>query len=234
MKSLLRHVNVLNLALAAALLFSLNYNINAGLPKYNSKTGKTSGSGGAGRPAGTGGLQKTLKKSGTPLKDSPNGVRNAAATDSFDSYAVIASQNLFSPKRMIPVEKVVLPLPPRPDLILRGTMITADVTLAYIEEKNGPAGLMRRQAGAQFPYRRGPRRVYSPVMYAARPGGLAAPAGTADKAKLYRIGDSINGFVLRNIEPDKVFLIRGRETMEVLLSPRVTDLPGMNFPAGPH
>jgi len=52
-------------------------------------------------------------------------------------YAVVAEKNLFHPERIIPVVKVEVTVP-RPELVLYGTMITDNVSIAYMSDNKAP------------------------------------------------------------------------------------------------
>lgn len=58
-------------------------------------------------------------------------------------YIIIAERNLFHSERVIPVEKKkeeekALPPLPKPELVLYGTLISDDISLAYVEDKTSP------------------------------------------------------------------------------------------------
>ncbi|MDA8171178.1 MAG: hypothetical protein M0Z48_05030 [Nitrospiraceae bacterium] len=240
MKNFLGNINVLNLLLAAALVFSLTYNPGPGAQFH------------AGRPHG--GSQPGPVKLAGFVKNGQGDVKNEAE-DSLDSYAIIGRQNLFNPARTIPVERpdaAAAQPPPKPVLILRGTLITGDLSLAYIEVQqpkfggggpgqwrpagfSGPAGLSEPGGpaghGAMFPSGRygQPRPpFYGTPMYG--PGGqpmLHSAAG--GKIKVYKRGDSIDGFVLTSIKPDEVTLVRDKDAMTVFLyNPVVEKTPTPN------
>ena len=67
------------------------------------------------------------------------------ASESSPSYAdfiSIAEKNLFHPEREIPkAEKAVVP---KPELTLHGTLITDDLSIAYIEDKRAPSSTTGR------------------------------------------------------------------------------------------
>ncbi|MDA8087818.1 MAG: hypothetical protein M0Z75_14095 [Nitrospiraceae bacterium] len=242
MKNLLRNINVLNLILAAAIVFSVTYNPGAALPP------------GYGRAHGAIRLPGPGKQDAL-IKDGQAGPGNEVS-DSPDSYAIIGRQNLFNPARTIPVEKppaVAVQPPPKPDLVLRGTLITGGLSLAYIEVRKsapgfaggagpegagGPARYGPARHGMRFPYGRPQQPFYGTPIYG--PAGQTALHGAdAGKVKVYKKGDSIDGFVLTSIEPDEVRLARGKETMDVFLYKPVKDLggsakglPGTNFQTG--
>jgi hypothetical protein len=63
---------------------------------------------------------------------------------SFEEYMVIAGENTFHPDRIMPVEKVekkeekAAPPLPKPEIVLYGTLISDDLSLAYIEDVSSP------------------------------------------------------------------------------------------------
>jgi hypothetical protein len=61
-------------------------------------------------------------------------------------YSVIAEQNLFHPERKIPEVKAQAAPLPKPDFVLYGTLITDDVSLAYLEDMKAPAKGKRQRA----------------------------------------------------------------------------------------
>jgi hypothetical protein len=105
---------------------------------------------------------------------------------SLAAYAVVSEQNLFHPERKMPaekkaeVQKVVIP---KPDLMLYGTLIADDMSIAYVEDRKAPL-----------------------------PAG-----GRGNRQMRLKKGDSINGYVLREIEPDRVVLAKGEEKLVVML-----------------
>jgi type II secretory pathway component PulC len=52
-------------------------------------------------------------------------------------YAVVAEKNLFHPDRIIPVLKVEVTVP-RPEFVLYGTLITDQVSIAYLSDSKAP------------------------------------------------------------------------------------------------
>jgi len=103
---------------------------------------------------------------------------------SITEYMVIAEENLFHPERKIPPEKKEeVPLP-KPEFVLYGTLITDDMSLAYLEDLKAP----RNSPG------RGKRQV------------------------AMKKGDSMSGFTLKEIETDKIVMLRGEEKMVVPIS----------------
>jgi hypothetical protein len=62
---------------------------------------------------------------------------------SFPDYVMVSEQNLFHPERRIPPEKKAEPekkavIIPKPDLVLYGTLIADDLSIAYIEDRKAP------------------------------------------------------------------------------------------------
>lgn len=111
-------------------------------------------------------------------KESPVGEHLLSPSD----FTVIADANLFHPERKIPPEKKEEPPPlPKPDLILYGTVITDNTSLAYLEDLKTP----RNTPG------RGKRQIP------------------------FKKGDVLSGFTLKDIEADKIVLVRGDEQMTV-------------------
>lgn len=101
---------------------------------------------------------------------------------SLSDYAVIAEENLFHPERKIPLGKKEEPPPlPKPDVVLYGTLVSNDVSLAYLEDLKEP----RTTPG------RGKRQI------------------------TMRKGDILSGFALKEIETDKIVMIRGEEEIVV-------------------
>ena len=62
----------------------------------------------------------------------------AAQSPSPADYAVISDQNLFHPERKIPPEGKEEKAIPRPEVVLYGTLIADDMSIAYIEDKKAP------------------------------------------------------------------------------------------------
>jgi hypothetical protein len=98
-------------------------------------------------------------------------------------YTMIAEENLFHPERKIPVEKKEEQPLPKPDIVLYGTLITDDISLAYIEDLKAP---------------------------------FSTP-GRGKRQTALRKGDTISGFTLKDVEADKILMVRGEEMMLVYL-----------------
>jgi hypothetical protein len=98
-------------------------------------------------------------------------------------YAVVAENNLFHPERMIPPEKNPEKEVSKPELVLYGTMIADDSSVAYVEDKKAPY---------------------------TTPGRGARP-------RVLKKGDTIGGYVLKDIQPNRITLVKNDDTMIVNL-----------------
>jgi hypothetical protein len=117
LKGLLRNVNLLNILLiAGGLVFT--YFTLVPLTETDSRY----------LPAAvkSKGEEKKAEEATPPPALSPN------------DYAVIGDLNLFHPDRKIPPEKKELPPLPMPEFVLFGTLVTSDLSLAYLEDKKAP------------------------------------------------------------------------------------------------
>jgi hypothetical protein len=100
-------------------------------------------------------------------------------------FAMIADQNLFHPERRIPPEKKDAPPPlPKPEIVLHGTLVTEEVSVAYIDDIKAP---------------------------------YTTP-GRGKRLRAMKKGESLSGFVLKEIGEDKILLVRGEEHMVVTLN----------------
>jgi hypothetical protein len=99
-------------------------------------------------------------------------------------YTIIADQNLFHPERKIPTEKKDENSLPKPEFVLYGTLITDNISLAYLEDLKAP---------------------------------FSSP-GRGNRQTALRRGDTLSSFILKNIEADKVTMVRGEETVLVYLN----------------
>lgn len=112
---------------------------------------------------------------------------------SLAEYMSIVDENLFHPERRIPPVKVEAPPLPKPDFVLYGTMVSDDLSIAYLEDLKAP----RNTPG------RGKRQV------------------------ALKKGDSLSGFILKEIETDKIVMVRGEEKLIVAMNdpekPRVRE-----------
>lgn len=163
-KSLISNLNIMNAALLSILVLVAVYEFPSFFriqPKYT--------------PPSPASSVKTEEKTVEAQPLSPS------------EYSVIAEQNIFHPERIIPVLKAEAPPLPKPEFVLYGTLITGDLSLAYIEDLKGSS---------------------------------KSPAG-GKRQKALKKGEDISGFILKEIETDKVVMVRGEEKLEV----RVTDKP---------
>jgi len=156
---LLRNINVLNIILIAAALLLADFVV---LPLLNVKVKYA--------PA-------IPKKQSAEKEEKPA----QSPTSNPADYTIIADQNLFHPERKIPPEKKEEAALPKPEFVLYGTMITDNLSFAYLEDKKSP----RNTPG------RGKRQ-------------------TALKK-----GDSMSGYTLKEIDHDKVVMVRGEDTLVV-------------------
>lgn len=128
------------------------------------------------------GIQVTLPAVKETIADSDKSSalpQNASLSD----YAVIGDQNLFHPERIVPPEKKEEKAVPKPDLILYGTLITDQISIAFVEDRKAP----RTTPG------RGKRQT------------------TLHK------GDQLSGYILREIEANRIVFAKGEEKIVVLL-----------------
>ena len=98
-------------------------------------------------------------------------------------YAVIGDQNLFHPERIVPPEKKEEKAIPRPDVILYGTLITDQLSIAFVEDRKAP----KTTPG------RGKRQI-----------------------ALHK-GDQLSGYILRDIEANRIVLAKGEERIVVVI-----------------
>lgn len=98
-------------------------------------------------------------------------------------YAVIGDQNLFHPERIVPPEKKEEKAIPKPEVILYGTLITDQLSIAFVEDRKAP----RTTPG------RGKRQM-----------------------ALHK-GDQLSGYILREIEANRIVFTKGEEKIVVRL-----------------
>jgi type II secretory pathway component PulC len=53
-------------------------------------------------------------------------------------YMIISEENLFHPERKIPVEKKVEQPLPKPEFVLYGTLVSENISIAYLEDLKAP------------------------------------------------------------------------------------------------
>jgi hypothetical protein len=116
----------------------------------------------------------------TPAKPAEDGKSEFLVPSPAD-YTIISEENLFHPERIIPPEKKVEQELPKPDFILYGTMVSDDISLAFLEDLKSP----RNTPG------RGKRQV------------------------ALKKGDIFSGFTLKEIDTDKIVMVRGGENIMV-------------------
>ncbi len=98
-------------------------------------------------------------------------------------FAMIGENNLFHPERRVPQEKKSQQPLPRPELVLYGTVVSDDASVAFVEDKKSPR----------------------------------TSAGRGKRQSVIKRGDTIGGFVLKEILTDRIVLSRGEESMTVHL-----------------
>lgn len=161
-KTIIRNINVLNILLISVIIISISYSL---LPLLDIKVKDT-------LPAAKKTVEDTKEKAAQ------------TQTPSIAEYTMIAEENLFHPERKIPVEKKEEQPLPKPDFVLYGTLITDDISLAYLED-------------------------------------LKAPQSTPGRGKrqtALRKGDAMSGYVLKEVEAEKIVMVRGEDKMIVALN----------------
>src|SRR4030043_1863389 len=158
-KNIIRNINLLNIILITSIIILANYIV---LPMFNMNIRYT-------LPAG--------KKIVGDDDEKPAESHIPSLTD----YTMIAEDNLFHPERKIPVEKKDEQPLPKPDFVLYGTLITDDISLAYIEDLKAP---------------------------------FSTP-GRGKRQTAMRKGDSMSGFTLKEIETEKIVMVRGEGRIEL-------------------
>jgi hypothetical protein len=113
---LLKNINLLNIILIASIILMASYIV---FPLLNVKVKYTIA---------------TSKKVSTVKEEEPPQVQTPSPSD----YTIIAEQNLFHPERKIPPEKKDEAPLPKPEFVLYGTLITDNVSFAYLEDKKSP------------------------------------------------------------------------------------------------
>jgi len=116
LKGTTRNINLLNVILIAVALLFTTYIL---LPVFNVSVTFT--------PLRSKNITEETKEEKTIPTQVPSPLE----------YTLIAEQNLFHPERKIPPEKKDENIP-RPDFILYGTLISENLSLAYMEDKNAP------------------------------------------------------------------------------------------------
>jgi len=161
-KNFFRNINLLNIILITSIIILANYIV---LPMFNMNIKYT-------LPAG--------KKTIGDTDEKPAESHIPSLTD----YTMIAEDNLFHPERKIPVEKKDEQPLPKPEFVLYGTLITDDLSLAYLEDLKVPR----------------------------------STPGRGKRQTAMRKGDNMSGFTLKEIETEKVVMVRGEERIIVPIS----------------
>jgi len=162
LKKILQNINILNIILIAAVIAFAAYSIFPTLEmkvKYALPAAKN--------------IEGTADKKTGELE-----------IPSLTQYTAVVDENLFHPERRIPPEKTVEQPLPKPEFVLYGTMISDDISFAYLEDLKAP----RNTPG------RGKRQV------------------------ALKKGDSMSGFVLKEIETEKIVMVRGEEKLIVAMN----------------
>ncbi len=161
-KTIIRNINLLNIILITAIIILANYTV---LPMFNMNIRYT-------LPAG----KKTIGD--TDEKPADNHI------PSLTDYTMIAEENLFHPERKIPAEKKDEQPLPKPEFVLYGTLITDDISMAYLEDLKAPHNTQ----------------------------------GRGRRQTVLRKGDTMSGFTLKEIETDKVVMLKGEERLVISLN----------------
>ena len=162
LKRILRNINILNIILIAAVIAFAAYSI---FPTLEMKV-------------------KYALPSAKKIEGANAGETGEAEVPSLTEYTAVVDDNIFHPERRIPPEKKAEQPLPQPDFVLYGTMISDDLSLAYLEDLKAP----RNTPG------RGKRQV------------------------ALKKGDSMSGFVLKEIDTDKILMVRGEEKLIVAMN----------------
>ncbi|MEW6117904.1 MAG: hypothetical protein AB1553_13560 [Nitrospirota bacterium] len=161
LQSLLRNINILNLLLLGSALAFAGYvlfpmfNVTVKLPVLKTKAVVE---------------EKKEGAAGQPQQIPPH-----------LEYTIIAEQNLFHPERKIPPLKKEEKALPKPEFVLYGTLITDEVSLAYMTDKKAER----------------------------------TTPGRGKRQNALKIGDSLSGYVLKEVKHEKVVLVRGEDRIEV-------------------
>jgi len=121
-KNIFRNINLLNIILITSIIILANSIV---LPMFNMNIKYT-------LPAG----KKIVGDDAEKPAESP--------IPSLTDYTMIAEDNLFHPERKIPAEKKVEQPLPKPEFVLYGTLITDDLSLAYLEDLKVPRSTIGR------------------------------------------------------------------------------------------
>jgi len=158
-KYFFKNVTIFNILLLTAIIYMANYSI---LPFLHTQ------------------IKYSLPSQKQPAKAAEANQAEFSSPSPAD-YLIISEENLFHPERIIPPEKKVEQELPKPDFVLYGTMVSDDISLAFLEDLKAP----RNTPG------RGKRQV------------------------ALKKGDMFSGFTLKEIDADKIVMVRGEEKMIV-------------------
>jgi hypothetical protein len=146
------------------------------------------------------------------VKETTDGSYKASASPQKASqadYAVIGDQNLFHPERIVPPEKKEEKAVPRPDVILYGTLITDQLSIAFVEDRKAPK----------------------------------TTPGRGKRQMTLHKGDHLGGYIVRDIEANRMVLVKGEEKIIVLLEDgekrkatetSISPATAGMMPGGPH
>lgn len=114
LRYLFRNINLLNIALIAAIVLLANYTV---LPLFSVN------------------IKYALPAPKKTIVDKEEEPAQSQTPSPLD-YTIVAEQNLFHPERRIPPEKKEER--PKPEFVLHGTLITDDIKVAYMEDRKSP------------------------------------------------------------------------------------------------
>ena len=116
MKYYFKNITVLNVLLLIAIISMANYSL---LSFFNTQI-------------------KYVLPSQKPAAETAEGKQAEFSSPSPSDYTIISEENLFHPERIIPPEKKAEQELPKPDFILYGTMVSDDISLAFLEDLKSP------------------------------------------------------------------------------------------------
>jgi hypothetical protein len=192
LNSILKHFNVLN-ALLAAILAAIA--ALGAVPFLDAGTG-------------------VAMPKGTEAPVSAEAKAPDAPAPAAMEYAAIVEQSLFSPERKPPVEKGQEL--PKPEIVLYGTLVAGDFSVAYLEDKKAPVtseGRGRRQTALKL---------------GERIGGFTLKTVSDDRIELERAGEIM---MVRLDQPDP--LKRNPSAAELTAAPGADGARPAQRPARP-
>jgi hypothetical protein len=162
-RKIIRNINLLNILLMSVIIMSISYSL---LPLLDIK------------------LKYTLPAAKKIVEQKEEKAAQTQ-TPSIAEYTMIAEENLFHPERKIPAEENAEEKAlPQPDFVLYGTLITDDISLAYLEDLKAPQS--------------------SP--------------GRGKRQTALRKGDAMSGYTLKDVEAEKIVMVRGEDRMIITLN----------------